>query len=131
MTVLYMLRTFTTLSWILLKGETFSTKVVQNIRTHILHQGPFFWKSCCFMRQCGKILHSQKGHKWKYNIGREHWMLDKWGYTCTLKICITYCFSTTMAKQTHLHLLTPNGPYSGRTAPLTSEVAFYIFIQQT
>ena len=26
--------------------------------------------------------------------------------------------------------LTPNDHYSGRTAPLTSEVAFYIFIQQ-
>ena len=26
--------------------------------------------------------------------------------------------------------LTPNDPYSGRTAPLTSKVAFYIFIQQ-
>jgi len=28
------------------------------------------------------------------------------------------------------NLLTPNVNYSGRTAPLTSEVAFYIFIQQ-
>ena len=26
--------------------------------------------------------------------------------------------------------LTPNDPYSGRTAPLTFKVAFYIFIQQ-
>ena len=26
--------------------------------------------------------------------------------------------------------LTPNDLYSGRTAPLTSKVAFYIFIQQ-
>ena len=26
--------------------------------------------------------------------------------------------------------LTPNDPYGGRTAPLTSKVAFYIFIQQ-
>jgi len=26
--------------------------------------------------------------------------------------------------------LTPNDTYSGRTAPLTSKVAFYIFIQQ-
>jgi len=26
--------------------------------------------------------------------------------------------------------LTPNVNYSGRTAPLTSKVAFYIFIQQ-
>ena len=28
------------------------------------------------------------------------------------------------------HLSTPNVNYSGRTAPLTSKVAFYIFIQQ-
>jgi len=26
--------------------------------------------------------------------------------------------------------LTPNDPYRGRAAPLTSKVAFYIFIQQ-
>ena len=30
----------------------------------------------------------------------------------------------------HLNPLTPNDPYSGRTASLTSKVAFYIFIQQ-
>ena len=29
-----------------------------------------------------------------------------------------------------LNPLTANGNYSGRTAPLTSKVAFYIFIQQ-
>ena len=29
-----------------------------------------------------------------------------------------------------LNLLTPNVNYSGRTAPLTSKVEFYIFIQQ-
>ena len=29
-----------------------------------------------------------------------------------------------------MNLLTPNVNYSGRTAPLTSKVAFYIFIQQ-
>jgi len=29
-----------------------------------------------------------------------------------------------------INLLTPNFNYSGRTAPLTSKVAFYIFIQQ-
>jgi len=28
------------------------------------------------------------------------------------------------------NLLTPNVNYSGRTAPLTSKFAFYIFIQQ-
>jgi len=26
--------------------------------------------------------------------------------------------------------LTPNDPYSGRTAQLTSKVAFYVYIQQ-
>jgi hypothetical protein len=30
----------------------------------------------------------------------------------------------------HINPLTPNDTYSGRTAPLTSKVAFYIFIQQ-
>jgi len=29
-----------------------------------------------------------------------------------------------------INLLTPNVNYSGRTAPLTSKVAFYIFFQQ-
>jgi len=33
-------------------------------------------------------------------------------------------------KLLELNLLTPNVNYSGRTAPLTSKVAFYIFIQQ-
>jgi len=30
----------------------------------------------------------------------------------------------------NINLLTPNVNYSGRTVPLTSKVAFYIFIQQ-
>ena len=30
----------------------------------------------------------------------------------------------------HLNPLTPNDPYRGRTAPLTSKVAFCTFIQQ-
>ena len=31
---------------------------------------------------------------------------------------------------TSINPLKPNDPYSGRTAPLTSKVSFYIFIQQ-
>jgi len=30
----------------------------------------------------------------------------------------------------NINLLTPNVNYSGRTAPLTSKISFYIFIQQ-
>jgi len=33
-------------------------------------------------------------------------------------------------RETHVNPLTPNDSHRGRTAPLTSEVAFYIFIQQ-
>jgi len=36
-----------------------------------------------------------------------------------------------MTKKCTINLLTPNVNYSSRTAPLTSKVAFYIFIQQT
>ena len=35
-----------------------------------------------------------------------------------------------MFVMSHINLLTPIVNYSGRTAPLTSKVAFYIFIQQ-
>jgi len=33
-------------------------------------------------------------------------------------------------REVYLNLYTPNVDYSGRTAPLTSKVSFYIFIQQ-
>jgi len=36
----------------------------------------------------------------------------------------------TYPQHRNINLLTPNVIYIGRTAPLTSKVAFYIFIQQ-
>jgi len=41
--------------------------------------------------------------------------------------CGTGC---SIVKTMVVNLLMPNVNYSGRTAPLTSKVAFYIFIQQ-
>ena len=38
--------------------------------------------------------------------------------------------TTNNARDGNVNLLTPNVKYSGRTAPLTCKVAFYIFIQQ-
>jgi len=38
--------------------------------------------------------------------------------------------SLVVIQSSYFNLLTPNVNYSGRTAPLTSKVAFYIFIQQ-
>jgi len=67
-----------------------------------------------------------------------HWSYRKRGkmsihiYSC----CTTqkkYCLEhrrTIWKLFFRLNLLTPNDPYSGRTAPLTSNFAFYIFIQQ-
>jgi len=43
-------------------------------------------------------------------------------------ICLVYVFQWKL--HVVFNLLTPNVNYSGRTAPLTSKVAFYIFIQQ-
>jgi len=37
---------------------------------------------------------------------------------------------TAVCDKTSINLLTPYVNYSGRTAPLTSKVPFYIFIQQ-
>ena len=39
------------------------------------------------------------------------------------------CYSYTTIRE-RINILAPNVNYSGRTAPLTSKVAFYIFIQQ-
>ena len=48
-------------------------------------------------------------------------------FSCILEfVCV--CVWTSNFVQ--FNLLTPNVNYSGRTAPLTSKVAFYIFIQQ-
>ena len=49
----------------------------------------------------------------------------KVGATTALRITGSVLFTN----QTINHL-TPNDPYRGRTAPLTSKFAFYIFIQQ-
>ena len=61
--------------------------------------------------------------------------VNKYDKLCRLKLCMN-----NKQKQRrpinlhtifrHINLLTPNVNYSGRTAPLTSKVAFYIFIQQ-
>jgi len=49
--------------------------------------------------------------------------------TITVKYT-TRCLWILMCSMLWINLLTPNDNYSVRTAPLTSKVAFYIFIQQ-
>jgi len=47
-----------------------------------------------------------------------------------MKICSDYILKISRETSSFINPLTPNDPYSARTAPLTSKVAFYIFIQQ-
>ena len=47
-----------------------------------------------------------------------------------LKISATPNLTMMVTGHGNINLLMPNSNYSGRTAPLTSKVAFYIFIQQ-
>jgi len=44
--------------------------------------------------------------------------------------CVPSATRVPCKRRNQINLLTPNVNYSGRTAPLTSKVAFYIFIQQ-
>jgi len=53
----------------------------------------------------------------------------EWGKQgMSTKICWRYVWTTSNLNV--FNPLTPNDPYRGRTATLTSKVAFYIFIQQ-
>jgi len=46
-----------------------------------------------------------------------------------ISVCVRFVVRI-LYQCTDINLLTPSVNYSGRTAPLTSKVAFYIFIQQ-
>ena len=69
------------------------------------------------MEKCGRV-----GEATDDSMAYALSTLGTYGYKHILGICSTYCFSTakTVAR-THLNRLTPNDPYMGRTAPLTSK----------
>jgi len=51
-------------------------------------------------------------------------------YNTTCRLIRDKILVKLLTQQDYINLLTPNVNCSGRTAPLTSKVAFYIFIQQ-
>jgi len=59
---------------------------------------------------------------------RETRFLDGWNICCALSS--SECDIASSHVHGDFNLLRPNVNYSGRTAPLTSKVAFYIFTQQ-
>jgi hypothetical protein len=90
-----------------LEWETFQTKVVEKIKTHILPSVPFPWKSCSLwnhVEKCGTTR--QVTDNRQYNMAHAHFMLDNWGYRHTLRIFNIYCFSAaTMVTRTRLNVM--------------------------
>jgi hypothetical protein len=63
----------------------------------------FFRKSCRLWDNVEKMWHSQRGHRWQYNMAHALCVLDNWCYRHTLRVCNTYCFFTaTMVTRTPL-----------------------------
>jgi len=87
-----------------LEWETFQTKFVEKIKTHILPSVPFPRKSCSLwnhVKKCGTTR--QVTDDRQYNMAHAHFMLDIWDYRYTLIIFNIYCFSAaTMATRTRL-----------------------------
>ena len=57
-------------------------------------------------------------------------LCKSYAYSIVLSPCVTVTHIICLHFDFLINPLTPNDPYRGRTAPLTSKVAFYIFIQQ-
>jgi len=90
------------LAQLFLEWEMFRTNVIEEIKTYVFCPITFVSRIVSFMRQCGKILYSQRSHRWQYG---SHCMLDNWGYKHILRICNTYCFSSaTMVTRTRLYV---------------------------
>ena len=92
--------------------EMFQTKVVEQIKTHILCTITFLFLTIFrFMRKCGKILQNEAGHRWQHNMAHAqaghrlqytrnmahaHWILGNRGKnTYTLKLLNKYFFPLT------------------------------------
>jgi hypothetical protein len=63
-----------------------SDKVVEKIKTHVLYSILFLRDN---VEKCGKA-----GQDSDDNMAHAHFILDTYGYRCTITICNTYCFPT-------------------------------------
>jgi hypothetical protein len=59
-----------------LEWGMFQTKVVEEIKTHILCSPVIFSENPAFKRYCWKIWHSQTGHRWQHNTAQYLRKLD-------------------------------------------------------
>jgi len=54
-----------------------SDKCCRKTKEHVFCSIIFFWNIVPFMRKCGKIFYSRKGHRWQYNRAHSLCILDK------------------------------------------------------
>jgi hypothetical protein len=74
------------LAYFFLEWETFQTKVVEKIKTHILCSVTFFRKSCRLWDNVDKYCRA--GQTTDGNMAHAHCMLDTWGYKYTHSDCV-------------------------------------------
>ena len=82
----------------------FQIKVVdKNQNTHFMFNNFFFFRPRRLSDDVKKYYRA--GHATDVNVAHAHCMLDTKGYKHTLRICNTYCFSTTtMVARTRLNI---------------------------
>jgi len=89
---------------VLLRVINLSGKFVQKIKTHILYSTTFSRKSCHLWDNVQKS--GVAGQAADDNMAHALCLLYNWSYRHTLRICITYCFSTaTMVMRTRLNVM--------------------------
>jgi len=69
----------------------FQTKVVEQIKAHILHSITFFENRAVSEIMWKNAVESSRPHD---NLGHAYCMLDTEDYKHTFTLCNTYCFST-------------------------------------
>jgi hypothetical protein len=78
------------LSHFLSVWETLQTKVIEEIKIHILCSVTVFRKPCRLWNNVEKYCRA--GQATHYNMAQAHCMLNNQGYKHTLRICNTLCF---------------------------------------
>jgi len=77
-----------------LERKMFQTKVVEDLETNILISITFFSRKSCIL-WVNVEKYCEEWQATDDDMAHAHCMSDIWGYKRTLRICNTYCFSTT------------------------------------
>ena len=124
--------------WILLGTRSVSdTSCRENHNTYFTFSNFFFPKIVPFMRYCGKIWWSQRGHRWQDNTGHTRCTLDKESCACARASARAHTLTNAVFYiPIYIKIITntcfANAPqcYVIRTLLVSLNVRFYSFITQ-